>query len=75
MIGKVARRAHVHLGYEPETVVVEVRDEGRSRGEPRRDGRGLTGMRERAAVYGGELEAGPRREHGYLERARLPVAS
>jgi signal transduction histidine kinase len=68
-------RAHVHLGYEPDAVVVEVRDEGRSRGEPGRDGRGLTGMRERVAVYGGELEVGPRSPHGHLVRARLPVVS
>jgi signal transduction histidine kinase len=32
-------------------------------------------MRERVAVWGGELHAGPRPEGGYELRARLPVAA
>jgi signal transduction histidine kinase len=36
-------------------------------------GHGLTGMRERAAVYAGELEAGPLPEGGWRVSARLPV--
>lgn len=35
-------------------------------------GRGLLGMRERAELYGGELEAGPVADGGYLVRAVLP---
>jgi hypothetical protein len=30
-------------------------------------------MRERLAVHGGSLEAGPRRDAGYLVRASLPT--
>jgi signal transduction histidine kinase len=35
-------------------------------------GNGLQGMRERAAAAGGELEAGPRADGGFLVTARLP---
>ncbi|BCJ39578.1 hypothetical protein GCM10010168_92430 [Actinoplanes ianthinogenes] len=36
-------------------------------------GHGLIGMRERAALFGGELSAVPRPEGGFAVRARLPV--
>jgi signal transduction histidine kinase len=54
---------------------VEVVDDGDSRA-PRSaagGGHGLVGMRERAALYGGTLEAGPGPERGFSVVARLPT--
>ena len=39
------------------------------------NGRGLIGMRERVAVFGGELEAAPTRDGGFLVRATCPFPS
>jgi signal transduction histidine kinase len=68
-------RARVTVRYEPEALTLEVVDDGL--GAPRLDGggHGLVGMRERAALYGGELAAGPRAEGGFAVRARLPRGS
>ena len=55
---------------------LEVRDDGaRTNGKPpvNGSGHGLVGMRERAALFGGELEAGPAEDGGFRVRARLPL--
>jgi signal transduction histidine kinase len=53
---------------------LEVRDDGgRMNGHaPPGSGHGIVGMRERAALFGGELEAGPEGK-GFVVRARLPL--
>jgi signal transduction histidine kinase len=64
--------AGVKLRYAADAVDVEVTDNGVS--SPRTadpDGRGLDGMRERAAVYAGTVEAGPRLGGGWRVHARL----
>jgi signal transduction histidine kinase len=72
-----------HAGGPPTRVLVRLADgrldlEVRSaRGQAAPDaegaGRGLVGMRQRVAVLGGELEAGPLPDGGYAVRATLPV--
>lgn len=65
--------AEVRISYRPDRVVIEVHDHGRGAAVVATDGRGLTGMRERARLYGGELDAGWRDGGGYSVRASLPV--
>ncbi len=73
---KHARAAHaeVVVRYGNGDVEVTVTDDGPGDGGGESGGHGLVGMRERVAVYGGELEAGPRAEGGYRLKARLPIS-
>jgi signal transduction histidine kinase len=67
--------ARVVVRREPAALLVEVGNgPGGAAGVAQPGGgHGLTGMRERVAVYGGELEAGPLPDGGWRVRARLPV--
>jgi len=71
--------AEVHIEYGTDAVVLDIVDDGRgaasSLHEERTPGsaNGLVGMRERVAVYGGEITAGPRRGGGFRVHARLPL--
>jgi signal transduction histidine kinase len=62
---------------ESAAVEVEVIDDGSA--EPgahsASGGFGLTGIRERAAMHGGESEIGPRPDGGFRVRVRVPVAT
>ena len=72
-----AGRARVTVHYEPRAVELEVADDGRGPAPVTRTrngaGHGLVGMRERAALYGGTLEAGAGPAGGFVVRARLPI--
>jgi len=63
----------VALRYGEEDLVIEVADDGRGEGRGSGGGHGLIGMRERAAVFGGTLDAGPREAGGFVVRATLPL--
>ncbi|GLX93318.1 ATP-binding protein [Herbidospora sp. NBRC 101105] len=67
-----ATKVRLTVGYGPETVTLEVADDGEP-GAVTGDGHGLTGMRERVGALGGELTAGPV-DGGFAVRATIPVA-
>ena len=70
--------ASVHLHYTPETLSVQVVDDGKGTVTPAGirppgPGLGLVGMRERVSALGGRLQAGPRDHGGFHVRAELPA--
>jgi signal transduction histidine kinase len=74
-------RARLSLRFEPGAVALEVTDDGH--GQPTVEsversraafGHGLVGMRERVALFGGQLEVGPMARGGYRVMARFPLA-
>jgi signal transduction histidine kinase len=72
-----ARQATVRLGYGPRSVEISIADDGQGPAASGRSGgcgggRGLAGMRDRAAALGGTLVAGPRPGGGFEVRAVLP---
>jgi signal transduction histidine kinase len=68
-----ASRAEVTLRFRTDEVELEVLDDGAASGGAGASGQGLTGMRERALLLGGTLEAGPLPRGGYRVHARLPL--
>jgi signal transduction histidine kinase len=74
---KHARASHVsvRVRYERDSVEVRVADDGVGAPVVRGEGRGLVGMRERVALFGGELKAGTQPEGGFAVEARMPVAA
>ncbi len=74
-----AARAWVTVRHATGELVVQVEDDGRgrtgefSRGPDDRPGHGLVGIRERVALYGGNLRIGPRQGGGFEVRARFPL--
>jgi signal transduction histidine kinase len=68
-------RATVRLRYTPDHLDLEVVDDGPGTGTGGGSGHGLVGIRERAELYGGHVEAGRCPDGGYAVRARLPLTA
>jgi signal transduction histidine kinase len=70
-----ASHAEVVVCYQAHDITVEVTDDGpgTSPSAVRPEGAGTIGMRERVALFGGELQVGPRPQGGYAVRVCLPI--
>jgi signal transduction histidine kinase len=70
-------RATVEVDYQPDRLCLRVRNDAATvrsdQPRPASPGQGIIGMRERAAMLGGELAAGPAGDGGYLVEAALPL--
>jgi signal transduction histidine kinase len=74
--GGPAASAQVLLRYCDDALVLQITDNGAGAAAAADGaGHGLTGMRERVAMYHGTLQAGPRPGGGYRVTATLPVTS
>jgi signal transduction histidine kinase len=65
--------ACVRLSYSPSELVIEVLDDGGRSPRSLDGGRGVAGMRERVALYAGELIVSTRPTGGFGVRARFPI--
>jgi signal transduction histidine kinase len=70
-----ATSVSIRLNYQPDSLEIEVSDNGSARrtGASASDGSGIRGMRERAIALGGTLEAGVLAKGGFMVTARLPT--
>jgi signal transduction histidine kinase len=68
-----ADRCRLWVDYRPETLAVEVTDDGPGPSGQPAEGHGIIGMRERATMYGGEFEAGPLPVRGFRVAVCLPI--
>jgi signal transduction histidine kinase len=67
--------AQVTVRYAPDALQVEISDDGRAIRDTDGDSDLLAALRERAGLYGGQLESGRRADGDYAVRARLPLES
>jgi signal transduction histidine kinase len=68
-----AAHADVRVAYGRRRLELEILDDGAGIAAANGSGHGLVGMRERAALFDGDVEVGPRPEGGFAVRARLPL--
>ena len=71
----LAVAASVTLCFQRDCLILQVTDNGRGAAAAGGAGHGLAGMRERIAMYGGTMQAGPLPDGGFQVTARLPVPS
>jgi signal transduction histidine kinase len=73
--GGPGARAELRIDHAADGIEVTVSDNGSGGGAApgQSHGQGIKGMRERAAVYDGTLQAGPRPGGGWQVRLRLPA--
>jgi signal transduction histidine kinase len=69
--------AEVAVRYRDDQLELEVANGSGNRRPPDHagGGRGLIGIRERVALFGGDLEAGPQAGGGFVVRCRFPLAA
>ena len=69
-------RCRVRVGRTGRALLIDVTDDGpgRTSRPAAAGGHGIIGMRERAALFGGELQAAPGPHGGFRVTARLPCA-
>lgn len=68
-----ATTASITVVHTPEAVELQIRDDGYGPQEGQPSGHGLIGMRERIALYGGEMHAGGLSGGGFEVTARIPI--
>jgi len=68
-----AEPAEVVVRYRPDTLELEVRDDGRGPAASDGAGHGLVGLRERVKIYAGSMDAGPAAGRGFVLRTRFPL--
>jgi signal transduction histidine kinase len=65
--------SRVVVTYDQDAICLEITDEGHGAAGVPAHGHGISGMRERAGLYGGEFHAGPLPGQGFRVTARLPL--
>ena len=69
-------RASIVVRYDADTLRLDITDDGQAPPSAADgSGHGLSGMRERVKMFGGQLDAGPRSDVGYTVSVRLPLQS
>lgn len=66
-------KADVRVARGQDELVLEVTDDGKGAPGANPAGHGLVGIRERVAMYDGQLVSGPRPTGGFAVEARIPL--